>query len=335
MEGFDYGKAMTDFWASSSRGFLAAGESAMRAMREGAAAMGGQPSNGMPAHSPGGPAPDTSGFDASFGADMEDAAKATQAIMDLWSSALGMSATLAGSFPQGGAEDEGTAAATFRRMVDPRAWMAGDGLDEALQRLAVGPRLADLGDAERRYAKVSRTWLEMRRRSMEHNAVVLEGWLRAGRGYAERASRLGAEDGQPSQRRLLDLWVETANASLLEMQRSERFLGTQAALLKASTELRFAQREIAEHYAESFGLPTRRELDDVHRSLTELRRELRASQRQARVAAEAAHKADQALRDGLAATTARTPPAPVPESPTPSAAAGQRRAPRRQRTREG
>jgi hypothetical protein len=35
-----------------------------------------------------------------------------------------------------------------------------------------------------------------------------------------------------------------------------------------------------------FGLPTRTELDDVHRTVTELRRELRATQRRLRAASD-------------------------------------------------
>ncbi|HEX2725487.1 MAG TPA: poly(R)-hydroxyalkanoic acid synthase subunit PhaE, partial [Beijerinckiaceae bacterium] len=40
-----------------------------------------------------------------------------------------------------------------------------------------------------------------------------------------------------------------------------------------------------ESYGEMFGHPTRAELDDVHKTVTELRRELRALKRQMRSAA--------------------------------------------------
>jgi hypothetical protein len=40
-----------------------------------------------------------------------------------------------------------------------------------------------------------------------------------------------------------------------------------------------AQQEVAAFYSEMFGYPTRAELDDVHRTVTDLRRELRALQR--------------------------------------------------------
>ena len=81
---------------------------------------------------------------------------------------------------------------------------------------------------------------------------------------------------------MLALWVETANTTLLETQRSEAFLKTQRETLKASTDLRLAQRELAEYYSEMFGYPTRAELDDVHKTVTELRRELRALKRERR-----------------------------------------------------
>ena len=77
----------------------------------------------------------------------------------------------------------------------------------------------------------------------------------------------------------LHLWTETANRVLLEMQRSEAFLEAQARMIRASTELRMAQHDLVEFYGERYGFPTRRELDDVHKTVTELRRELRALRR--------------------------------------------------------
>jgi hypothetical protein len=56
-------------------------------------------------------------------------------------------------------------------------------------------------------------------------------------------------------------------------------LKSQRETLKASTDLRLAQRSVAEFYAEMFGYPTRAELDDVHKSITELRREVRTDRR--------------------------------------------------------
>ena len=171
-------------------------------------------------------------------------------------------------------------------MLDPRTLMAGAGeLDEMLQRLAEGPRLADLWGVERKYAKVFQAWLALRRQSLEHTTIVLEAWLRAANKITEQLATPPADGRRPTAKEVLARWTETANRVLLEMQHSERFLQSQANLLKASTDLRFAQQELTEYYGEMFGFPTRRELDDVHRAVTELKRELRASRRQARAAA--------------------------------------------------
>ncbi len=59
-------------------------------------------------------------------------------------------------------------------------------------------------------------------------------------------------------------------------------------MIRATTELRMAQHELVEHFGKQYGFPTRTELDDVHRTLTELRRELRAMQRDQRKPAVAA-----------------------------------------------
>jgi hypothetical protein len=95
---------------------------------------------------------------------------------------------------------------------------------------------------------------------------------------------------------VLALWVETANEVLLETQRSEAFLSTQRDLVTASTDLRLAQQELAEFYSEMFGYPTRTELDDVHRTVTELRRELRAFKRESRVPRPAVESTNGAAR---------------------------------------
>src|SRR6478672_8105661 len=109
---------------------------------------------------------------------------------------------------------------------------------------------------------------------------MLEAWLQAAGKFAkdlnEKADR---KEALSSWREVLALWVDTANSALLETQHSETYLKSQREILKASTDLRLAQQELAAFYSEVFGYPTRAELDDVHRTVTELRRELRALER--------------------------------------------------------
>ena len=162
MNPFDYTKTFSDFWMLGGKVFLQAQEEAGRALADGMKAMSSGEISAMPSMPP----------------DTTELARASQAMTALWTAASNLSASLASSLPNPG--DGGTAAETaFHKMVDPRSWLAGGGeMDEVLGRMAQGPRFADLWDVERRYAAVVKAWMELRRRSLEHQAVVLEAWLR-------------------------------------------------------------------------------------------------------------------------------------------------------------
>src|SRR3712207_2464251 len=219
--------------------------------------------------------------------DMPDTAaleKTRRSFEQAWSAAQALSSSLSEGLQRGdgSGQSDPIVSAMLTKIFDPRGWMsATNEVDEALQRMAEGPRLADLWNVERQFAEVFRAWTRLRQRSFEHNKVMLDAWTRAAGAFARRLNER-SERGEPpleSVRAFLTLWGETANEILLETQRSEALLETQREVLKASTDLRLAQRKVAEFYSEMFGYPTRAELDDVHRAVTELRRELRALKR--------------------------------------------------------
>ena len=255
-------KTMAELWGRGGKDFAAAQQDFLSAM---AKAAGG-------AAAPGTIPP------AMF--DPQGLSQANAAFSKLWSAALEMSQTISRNM-QGGEKQNPVVEELLGKIFDPRAWFSGpDGMDQALQRMAEGPRLADVWDTERKMLTVFNAWATLRRRSIEHNTVMLEAWIQAAGKFAkdlnERADR---KEALGSWRDVLALWVETANTTLLEMQRSDPYLKSQREILKASTDLRLAQQEVARFYSEMFGYPTREELDDVHRTVTELRRELRALQR--------------------------------------------------------
>jgi class III poly(R)-hydroxyalkanoic acid synthase PhaE subunit len=210
--------------------------------------------------------------------------EARRAFERSWSAAQNLSSSLTKGMQgnDGSGSSDPIIAAMLARILDPRGWMsATNEVDEALQRMAEGPRLADLWNVERQLAEVFTAWIRLRQRSLEHNKVMLDAWTTAAGAFAKRLNAR-VEKGEPpldSVRAFLTLWGETANEVLLETQRSDAFLETQREVLKASTDLRLAQRTIAEFYSEMYGYPTRAELDDVHKTVTELRRELRALKR--------------------------------------------------------
>jgi hypothetical protein len=266
MNPFDYSKAIADFWTAQGQAVVKAQQQAGKALAEGmqAAASGTLPT--MPE------------LPTDLSEGIAELATAGRSATELWSAATAMLSTLAATFPADSGGDP-IVEATFHRMIDPRSWMGGAGeIDDVLGRMAEGPRFADLWEVERHYARVLRAWIDVRHRGFEHSAVVLDAWLQAGRRFMEA---MAARSGPPDAKAALALWTETANGELLQTQRSEPFLRSQAAMIRASTELRMAQQELVEHFGQQYGFPTRAELDDVHRTVTELRRELRAMQRAA------------------------------------------------------
>jgi hypothetical protein len=281
---FDYSKAVTDFWTAQGQALVKAQEQAGAALTQGmkAVASGNLPMMpNMPS-------------DLSAGA--FDLAIAGKSMMELWSAATSAAGRLATSLPKTGDADS-VVEATFRKIADPRSWLGGSGeMDDVLGRMAEGPRFADLWEAERRYAGVLQAWMNLRRRSLEHNAVVLQAWLQAARRFTEQLAGRGAEVKPLDAKGALAVWTETANQQLLETQRSEPFLQSQAAMIRATTDLRMAQQDLVEHFGKQYGFPTRTELDDVHRTVTELRRELRAIRRQQHAPAEPQPKALQAAQ---------------------------------------
>jgi polyhydroxyalkanoate synthase subunit PhaE len=272
---FESMRSLASLWGQGGNALLASQQGMFRDMAENlaekmrAASEGGAAAQGMAA--------DTAGFEA-----------ARQAFGELWSSATEVSANLSKAM-QGSAPTDPLVAEMLGKIFDPKAWFSGtNDLDEALQKMAEGPRLSDLWNVERKFLSVFNAWVALRRRTLENNTVTLDAWTRAAGAFAKELNgRTEKAEKLDSWREMLALWVETANTTLLETQRSEAFLKMQRETLKASTDLRLAQRELAEYYSEMFGYPTRAELDDVHKTVTELRRELRALKRERPAAAPA------------------------------------------------
>ena len=280
MTPFEYMQQMAELWGRAGKDFAAAQQSMFSDVT------GQMPKAGLPGADA---APSPLAY--------PELMQANAAFAKLWSSAAELSATLTRNM-QGGETQDRMVTELLGKIFDPRGWFSSmEGMDQALQRMAEGPRLADLWDTERRMLTLFNAWAALRRRNLEHNTVVLQAWMQAAGGFAKELNeKAEKQEAVGSWREMLALWVETANTAMLEAQRSEPYLKSQRETLKAATDLRLAQQDIAAFYSEMFGYPTRQELDDVHRTVTQLRRELRALQRATRQARAGAAKPEPTKR---------------------------------------
>lgn len=168
------------------------------------------------------------------------------------------------------------------RLLDPRNWLGvgGAALEQPFETVLGLPRLADMPDIDRKLLNLLHSWAGVAQRSVEYGAIVSQVWMAA---YADflPAFQASATAGKPvgSGRELLDRWTATVNERLLTAQRSDQFLEAQRQLLGALLKSRAAEHELVEIGAKAADLPTRTEIDDVHRTLHTVKRELRALQR--------------------------------------------------------
>ena len=165
-----------------------------------------------------------------------------------------------------------------RLLEHPTGFAAGNEMSEAIEKMAQGPRLADVWDIDRKMALVFGAWMDMRQKLASYNAVTATPWTEATKRFMDAMSA-ATDNGNkppPEWREAFAKWSEISNEELIRNQRSDGFLRAQKELLQSGLKLRSRQDEVAEAAAAIFGMPGRKDFDEVTRQLTELRREVRS-----------------------------------------------------------
>lgn len=128
-------------------------------------------------------------------------------------------------------------------------------------------------EAGQRLAQLAAKLGQAQMRLTAHWAQML---TEAVQGYGERiAARLAQGEAIGSLKALYELWIEAAEEAFARMAHGARYAQTQAELANATAALRAAQRELLESWSRELDLPTRTELNSVHRRLKDMKAELR------------------------------------------------------------
>ncbi|ACA21255.1 hypothetical protein M446_7037 (plasmid) [Methylobacterium sp. 4-46] len=171
--------------------------------------------------------------------DWEALEQAQHSYQQGWEAAQAVSATFAKSLKGGGEVRDPIAADVLAKIFDPHGWICITGaVDEALKRMAEGPRLADLWNVERKFAAVFTAWVALHRRNLEHNALMMEVWKKATAAFSAVVNeRSKNEQGIASSRELMALfaicwfcsgWSGGSNPSLVHRcRRTHHTLGHQ------------------------------------------------------------------------------------------------------------
>jgi polyhydroxyalkanoate synthase subunit PhaE len=163
-----------------------------------------------------------------------------------------------------------------RLLERPGGFAVGNEMSDAIEKMAQGPRLADVWDIDRKMALVFGAWMEMRQKLANYNAVAATPWTEASKRFLEAMQAAGGSNSLPNWRDAFAKWSEISNEELIRNQRGDGFLHAQKELLQSGLKLRSRQDDVAETASAMFGMPGRKDFDEVTRQLTELRREVRA-----------------------------------------------------------
>ncbi len=168
----------------------------------------------------------------------------------------------------------------FFELLDPQKWTryAPEQLRLMLEKIAKGPQFADLVMPQQGAAEAWRETLDYQQAASEMSQVMQNAWVQAYRSFTENYSLEDLQSGNVDE--ALQGWLKSANEALLETQGSDEFLEAQKQMIRASTEIRARQKDMAESWSEAWQMPTRTEVDDLTLMVYQLRRELREVKRE-------------------------------------------------------
>ncbi|MGS2718716.1 poly(R)-hydroxyalkanoic acid synthase subunit PhaE [Eionea flava] len=168
---------------------------------------------------------------------------------------------------------------TLDDISNPYSWLkfSNSNIEEGIKRFSEGPLFSGISDLDNRLAKAMDGWLELGEKNNDYYEVLLKSWMSAYEKFIDTLNTMSDDDKKStSPKQLVELWSKIADEELMTMHRSEEFLQVQKKLIKANAEYRLQEQHVAEVICEAMHIPTRQEVDDLHKTVTELRRELRA-----------------------------------------------------------
>lgn len=151
--------------------------------------------------------------------------------------------------------------------------------DAMLGRLTQAPTFAHLWDFDQKLVGLMGAWTKLHAANGAYRALVARAWADAQHGAIRRASQKTSTgpsgtvklDGNAT----LDDWLLEVNDALLRLMRTDEYVKAQQQLLNAGMEMREQLRKIGDEVAQWFQLPCREEVDDLARSVADMRRQLR------------------------------------------------------------
>ncbi len=120
-------------------------------------------------------------------------------------------------------------------------------------------------------------WINFSKASVDYQLVLVEVWLKAFEELTrELASSKEKDETIQNWQQFLQVWSSVFDRVFAQTFRSEDALESQGKFLNSAMTYRLHQQQLMEVFLKMYDLPTRSEVDEIHRSLYELRKEIKS-----------------------------------------------------------
>jgi len=152
-----------------------------------------------------------------------------------------------------------------------------DAYELSFGRFLSAPAVGYTRESSERLLRSFDAWVDMNRAAADFQTEIANEGLRAVEALVARLVEMG-EKGEKitSLRQLFDLWSDTVDSVYYRLFGSESFAKLQGRFVNASMAYRRRQAELLDEAMEIIGLPGRKEIDQVHARVHDLRRKVRA-----------------------------------------------------------
>lgn len=153
-------------------------------------------------------------------------------------------------------------------------------LAENLEQVFGLPHLADMMNVDMQAFRLLEPSLELLRIKQDYLLVAGELSVETCQRFQRRLEEARAQGQQfEGVGEVLDTWNAVVDETLIEFNRSTSFSELQKRFLRATMRHRLEQRNLTEKVCELYDMPTRSEVDELHRKMHDLRREVRRLRR--------------------------------------------------------
>lgn len=120
-------------------------------------------------------------------------------------------------------------------------------------------------------------WINFSKATFDYQGVLVEVWMKA---FEELMRELASseETGKTVQnwQQLLQVWSRAFDRVFAQKFGSENAVEFQGKFLSAAMTYKFQQQQLMEVFLKMYDLPTRSEVDEIHRNIYELRKEIKS-----------------------------------------------------------